>query len=175
MIKIRMFELGDSVEELTLLIHRAFAHYRDRGANLTAVDQSPEQTVERALAGVCFLAFDGPTLVGTMSLRGPFEKSQCPLLTQPDVCFTSQFAVEPSRQGEGIGEMIGDAVRAVAIADGFTIQACDVHAETPPRQLAWWLNTRGFTVMDRFRWEGKNYDSLLLARRLDGTPLVSTH
>lgn len=164
MVHIRFLEPHDSIEALTALIHRAYAPYVALGINNTGVDQSAEVTAQRALAGVCFLACDGDNVIGTMSMRGPFQRSQCTHLTQPHVAFQSQLAVEPGWQGKGIAGALFRAGADCARKDGFEELACDVAA--PLRWLVEWHERQGFRRIDELTWPGKSYRSVVMTRKL---------
>ena len=51
MLQLRLFQASDSIAELTLLLHRAYARLGDMGLNYTAVDQAPEVTAKRIRGG----------------------------------------------------------------------------------------------------------------------------
>ena len=63
---IRRVTEGDSIEALTVLVHRAYARLGAMGLNYTAVDQSPAVTAKRVGRGVCYVAEFGGELVGTI-------------------------------------------------------------------------------------------------------------
>ena len=165
MLHIRLFGEGDSIEALTEFLHRAYGPIGQQGINYTAVDQTPEVTANRVLAGVCLLACDGEEVVGTVCLRGPRRASQCEYLTRPNVAYFSQFAVAPDRQGQGLGAMLIDAALSMAREDGFEELVADV-AEPMTRLIAWYCRN-GFEVFDALTWTGKNHRSVLIRKRLD--------
>ena len=56
--EIRLWSDSDSIEELTALLHRAYAKLGKLGLNYTAVDQSPEVTQRRMDHGFKEIALD---------------------------------------------------------------------------------------------------------------------
>jgi len=79
---IRVLADTDSIDELTSLLHRAYARLRALGLNFTAVDQSPEVTAQRVNWGTCYVAVVGTQLVGTIVVRGTHESSECSYFNQ---------------------------------------------------------------------------------------------
>jgi hypothetical protein len=51
MLKIRPFSSTDSIVEITVLLHRAYARLGQMGLNYTAVDQSTDVTAKRMSGG----------------------------------------------------------------------------------------------------------------------------
>lgn len=75
MLHIRAFLESDSISELTVLLHRAYARLGAMGLNYTAVDQTPEVTAQRIRGGNCFVAADGARLVGWVQWPGKVYRS----------------------------------------------------------------------------------------------------
>jgi hypothetical protein len=69
-LQIRLIRPNDSFEELTELLHRAYASLGATGFNYTAVDQNVATTRERTANQECYLAFLDERLAGTFVL-GP--------------------------------------------------------------------------------------------------------
>ena len=98
MVEIRPIRPDDSVEELTKLLHGAYAHLGSMGLNYTAVDQSVDTTLERIKAGWCLVAAEGDRLVGTIVVEPTgYDISECPYLAGTGVASAHQLAVSPPR------------------------------------------------------------------------------
>ena len=70
----------DSYEQLTAMLHRAFARLGMMGLNCLCVAQTPLATKKRARAGDCFVAVCGGQVVGTMTLYARDVESTCGLI-----------------------------------------------------------------------------------------------
>src|SRR5664279_1788188 len=100
---IRPLEPGDSLEELTKLLHRAYAPLGKRGLNYTAADQSEATTAQRVAKGQCFVAVEASGLVGTIVVDPTLPDSPCEYFARAGVASAHQFAVLPDCQGQGLG------------------------------------------------------------------------
>src|SRR5947209_1194797 len=110
------------MEELTELLHRAYAPLAAMGYHFFASHQSTEITASRCAAGETFVAESFGRLVGCVTLRAPgatstalraFAKTEdgvprCYL--RDDVAVFGQFAVAPELQKTGLGGRLLDAV-----------------------------------------------------------------
>lgn len=164
MLHIRKFEESDSIVELTLLLHRAYARLGDMGLNYTAVDQTPEVTAKRIRGGNCFVAEAQSKLVGTIVVQPTYAKNVCEYFTRPGVAAAHQFAVDPAHQGEGIGRMLLQRAEQWAQESGFAELAMDT-AEQATHLIE--LYTRlGYRHVGWVQWPGKVYRSVVLAKRL---------
>lgn len=162
-IVIREWESGDSVEELTALLHRAYAKWGERGLLFTAVDQGNETTRDRLNGAINFVAVQGRRLVGSISVySGPKEHSP-EYYARPGVWFFGQFAVEPSLQGTGIGARLIVAAEQAAGEGGAAELACDTRMGAP--ELADYYQRRGYSIVAEHHWDD-GQDSHVLARTL---------
>lgn len=165
MVTIRPLGPTDSLAELTSLLHRAYARLGAMGLNYTAVDQTVDVTARRVQGGQCMVAVDAAgTLVGTLVVQPTDAENECAYFTRAGVAAVHQFAVEPARQGLGIGrQLLGEAERWAA-ANGFAELAMDT-AEGAAHLIA--LYTRqGYRPVGHVQWPGKVYRSVVLAKAL---------
>lgn len=169
---IRPFDASDSVEDLTRLLHAAYASLAAQGWNFTAVDQSVEVTRQRLAEAQGFVAVQAGRLVGTVAVRGPKPAGEAyiadpppPLYTTPGTAILSQFGVHPDCRGRGIGERLMDAAEAWARQQGFAQLALDT-AE-PAIALRNRYERRGYVTMGRVQWQGKVYASVLMSKALN--------
>lgn len=161
----RLLRADDSIEELTELIHRAYASLAAMGLRYLGTWQPPETTRERAEGGECWVAEVDGQVVGTIAFQPPGRSGGCPWYERPDVATFGQFAVEPSLQGSGVGSALLTLVEARALELGAAEIACDT-AE-PATHLIRWYEARGYRIVDRVDWRpGTNYLSVVLSKRL---------
>jgi predicted N-acetyltransferase YhbS len=166
MISIRRLAADDNVENLTALLHRAYATLGARGWNYTAVDQTVEVTRKRLAEGTCLVAADRDgRIVGTI-MYNPARISYggSPWLCRADVAHLGQFGVEPSLQRSGIGARLMAAVEELARADGAREIALDT-AE-PALHLIDWYARCGYRFIEHAQWRGKRYRSVIMSKAL---------
>src|SRR5262245_54151335 len=101
---IRPFTSQDSFDELTDLLHRAYAPLAAMGFRYLASHQPVETTKRRVSNGTCLVAEMNGKIVATVTwYRGQEIKDDLPLYRDPKVVYIGQFAVEPNLQRHGIG------------------------------------------------------------------------
>lgn len=164
-LRLRALEPGDSVVELTALLHRAYARLGAMGLNYTAVDQSPDVTAKRLGSGTCFVVAQGDRLVGTILVHPTYASNDCAWFTRPGVACVHQFAVDPSLQGGGVGRRLLQRAEDWAREHGFAEVAMDT-AE-PATHLVAFYGRLGYEVVDTVQWDGKVYRSVVLRKLLD--------
>lgn len=168
---IRPLQSSDSLDELTRLLHAAYASLAAQGWNFTAVDQSVDVTRDRLAGAQGFVAELDGRLVGTVAVRGPKPAGEAyiadpppPLYTTPGTAILSQLAVHPDCRGQGVGERLIDAAEAWAAAQGFAQIALDT-AE-PAVALRRRYERRGYITVGGVQWQGKTYASVLMSKAL---------
>jgi GNAT superfamily N-acetyltransferase len=161
---IRPIEPSDSVEELTKLLHRAYAPLGELGLNYTAVDQTAATTAHRIAKGQCFVAVESSTLVGTIVVDPPLPKSPCEYFARPEVASAHQFAVAPEHQGRGLGVQLLQCAESWAKGHGYAEMAIDT-AE-PADHLISFYSHCGYRRVDWVQWEGKLYRSVVMSKDL---------
>ncbi len=160
----RALEAGDSIVELTALLHRAYAPLGRMGLNYTAVNQTPAVTSQRISGGTCFVAVAAGKLLGTILVQPTRLRSECEYFTRPGVAAAHQFAVDPAHQRAGIGRSLLQLAEQWAAQAGFTELAMDT-AE-PARHLIALYGHFGYREVDRVQWPGKVYESVVLGKPL---------
>jgi GNAT superfamily N-acetyltransferase len=164
MLRIRPLAATDSLESLTTLLHRAYARLGAMGLNYTAVDQSAETTSERLRGGHCLVAEWNDELVGTVLIKPPDPTSECEYFTRDGVASLRQFAVDPKRQGQGIGLALARACEAWARQAGSVELALDT-AE-PATHLVQFYQRMGFVQVGFVQWPGKVYRSVVMSKAI---------
>ena len=86
----------DSYEQLTTMLHRAFARLGMMGLNCTCVDQDETVTHQRAGAGDCFVVVSRGRIIGTMTLYAPDRESACEHYHNQHVATIRQLAIDPA-------------------------------------------------------------------------------
>lgn len=166
---IRPIAPDDSLEELTALLHRAYAVLGNMGLNYTAVDQSLATTAERVAEGQCFVAVGSSGLVGAIVVTPPQPQSSCEYFTRPDVAGAHQFAVAPEHQSRGVGTRLLECSESWARSHRYAAIAIDT-AE-PARHLVSFYEKRGYRHVGWTQWPEKRYRSVIMSKDL---PAVSS-
>ncbi|MBS1721455.1 MAG: GNAT family N-acetyltransferase [Armatimonadetes bacterium] len=164
---VRRFSGSDSYEQLTGLLHRAYARLGERGWNATASYQSVEVTRERAEEGACFVAEIEGTVVGTATVVTAGSHPGPDLYAQPHVAMLGQFGIEPSHRGQGVGRALMKACEDEAMRQGRSHIACDTVAAN--EELVAYYRANGFQPVGHHQWPGKTYLSVVLLKPLDGS------
>jgi GNAT superfamily N-acetyltransferase len=177
-VEIRPLGPGDSLDEMTALLHRAYARLGGMGLNYTAVDQDVDVTRRRVDQGACYVAVAGTgKICGTIVLHAPvggeppastaLREEACDgaaWLKQPGIAHFGQFAVDPDLQGQGIGGRLMDTVEAQAKS----LHATEIALDTaePATHLVALYASRGYRFVGYAQWPGKTYRSVILSKRL---------
>lgn len=168
---IRPLAATDSLDELTALLHEAYASLAAQGWNFTAVDQSVQVTRQRVASGQAFVAEQQGRLVGTVAISPPkpaesrYLSDPVPVLyTEPGTAILAQLAVHPEQRGQGLAERLMDTAEAWAAAQGYTRIALDT--AQPAEQLQRRYARRGYVQAGQVQWAGKTYASVLMVKTL---------
>ena len=164
-IEIRRLSPADSLDELTSMLHRAFARLGRMGLNCTSFDQSVETTAQRVRLGECYVAVGDGRLIGTVTLHEPDGRSGVRWYRRPDVASLHQFAVDPSHQGTGCGKALLLVAQRWASVHGCCELALDTPA--PASHLIAFYASQGFRVVEHVQLQGKSYRSAVLSKRID--------
>jgi len=161
---IRRLRCGDPLDELTQLLHRAFNGLARQGIDCQCASQPVEKTRERAARGECFIAVTGAKIIGTLTLEPPDRAAAITAYRDAATASVHQLAVDPARQGEGVGGALVAYAAAWASARRYRRLALDT-PEGALAQVAWYLD-RGFDIVEKAHVPGRRYGSVVLARRL---------
>lgn len=180
-ITVRRLSPADSISELTLLLHRAYAKQMAMGLAPLAGRQDDATTRARVFSGECYVAIDHQSLpdiddpkglstasrqklVGCVLFHEIEEAKGPPWFQQKFVASFSQFAVDPGYQGAGIGQMLLEVCERRAREDGATELACSM-AE-PDQDLLRYYFKRGYRFIEHWQWPYTNYRSAILSKDL---------
>ncbi|WP_181923477.1 GNAT family N-acetyltransferase [Streptomyces inhibens] len=158
------------MEELTYLLHRAYADHAAAGRVFFASYQSPEDTRYRLGKGECWVATNDDGLIGTVTVSAPHAM---PTGYPAPVGAGSfwQLAVDPSQRGSGWGHRLLTLAESRIAALGSAHAVIDTSATAT--DLVAWYRRRGYAPIGTWRWDVTNYDSVVLAKDLparSGTP-----
>jgi GNAT superfamily N-acetyltransferase len=160
--RIRRIEAGDSLDELTAMIHRAFGPLGRMGLACTGVDQSLGVTSRRMSRGECLVALDRERIVGTVTLEAPDRGAACDWYRRPEVASLHQFAVDPQHQGRGCGKALLHEATRWAQRHGFCELALDTPADAS--HLLRFYQAQGFRVVGEMQKSGCRYRSSVLSK-----------
>ena len=165
---IRLLEPDDSIAEFTALVHAAYRPLGERGFRYWGTHQTEDDTRERVGSGICLVAESDGRLVGTVVLVPPDRSGPSPWFDRPEVARFNQFAVGPARKGTGLGSRLLSEVESRAAALGAAELALDT-AEGATDLIAWY-ERRGYRLVDHVAWQGTNYVSVVMSKRLAPEP-----
>ncbi len=161
---IRPLALVDSIQEITELLHAAYAQLASMGFRYLATHQDDKVTRDRLAKGYPLIAESVGRIVGTVTLYGPRENSPCQLYCQSGVFSFGQFGVLPAYQRHRIGSQLMAALEADAITRGATQLALDT-AEGATHLIQWYERL-GYRFIEYADWEVTNYRSVIMAKEL---------
>jgi ribosomal protein S18 acetylase RimI-like enzyme len=157
----------DCFTAATELIHRAYAVHRVRGITFGAATQSVAATRRRIKTSTAtWIVKACQNIIGIISYYDcvRFPRTEPKWYARPDASHFGQFAVEPERQGLGIGQRLMSCVEDKAVADQKAQLCCDT-ASTATRLIAFY-EARGFRPVDRHQWPNQDFESVVLSKAL---------
>jgi GNAT superfamily N-acetyltransferase len=163
-IYLRPWRNSDSSQALTELLHRAFAGLARKGLDCASGRQSAAQTAQRLQRGQTLVAELDGRLIGTLSLYDSQPHSEAHSYRAPDVASIHQFAVDPTWQGQGVGEALLRLAERRARAQGKRRLALDT-PQLARHLLAYYLR-HGFQIEESLRFTGRSYHSVVLCKVL---------
>ena len=167
-ISVREFSVDDSVEDLTALLHLAYAEWIAQAQKFTAIDQSAAQTRTRIAKATVLLAIQHDEWIGAVTLQQGGPALEAPYFQNPEVAIFTQFGVHPAQKGKGVGKLLFEEARKWALSKGAQELVCDTSENATHLLLmyqAW-----GMKIVDRIDWPTTNYQSLILSLDLTVSP-----
>ena len=165
-IRYRLILATDDLEDITELLHEAYAPLAEAGMRFVASHQDAATTRKRVSSGVTVVALDRDCVVGIVTVRDPGAKSGSPHYQRPDVASFGQLAVRPSHQGRGIGARLLELIEDVAREQGAAELALDT-SEHAARLISMY-EAKGYRFVEHARWDVVNYRSVVLSKTLVG-------
>lgn len=163
-LELRLLREGDSIPELTELLHRAYRPLAEKGMRYVASWQDDEITLRRISRGECHLALLGERMVGTILFSDAAHTQGCPWYDRPDVSSIHQFAVEPELQRLGVGSRLIELAESRAAETGATELAVDTSEHAG--HLIDWYGRLGYRFVEYADWETTNYRSVVMSKRV---------
>lgn len=164
-ITLRPLSDGDSLDELTAMLRRAFSRLGQMGLNCTCVDQSVAVTRERIEKGACYVAVCDGRLVGTLALYEPGPGSESAWYHRQSVVSVHQLGVDPEFQGRGLGTDLLTFAEGWAQEHGYQELALDT-PQPAKHLLAFYMGCE-YRPVESVEFEGKNYRSVVLSKRVE--------
>jgi GNAT superfamily N-acetyltransferase len=161
-ISLRPLSDGDSLEELTAMLHRAFSRLGQMDLNCTCIDQSVAVTRERIEKGACYVAVCDGRLVGTITLYGPDPGSKSAWYHRQAVASIHQLGVDPEFQGSGLGTDLLQFAECWAREHGYRELALET--PQPAEHLVAFYMRHGYRPVELVTFQGKRYRSLVLSK-----------
>lgn len=160
---LRPFDSRDSLDQLTALLHRAYTAHAVAGRRFFASYQSPADTQRRIAKGECWLALDGSTLLGTVTVVAPYSfPDGYPAPREAGTFY--QLAVDPERQAQGLGDaLLRQAEARIRFLGSRTVAIDTSRLAT---DLIRWYEKRGYKETGSWRWDVTNYESIVLVKDL---------
>jgi GNAT superfamily N-acetyltransferase len=163
---IRRYHEGDSIPEITRLLHEAYAPLAAMNLWFTATHQDDTVTRSRLTRGLSWVAELDGEIAATVSLYPTAsETGACEWYRQPGVWHFGQFAVKPELQGEGLGSRLIGMLETEASSRGATELALDT-AEGALHLIRWY-EKRGFRFVQFADWSSTNYRSVVMSKTLE--------
>ena len=163
-LQIRLWQEGDSVSELTELLHRAYKQLADMGLRFLATHQDDSITLDRITRGKCYLGLIDDTVISTVTLYPIHETHGTPWYDKEDVAHFGQFGVEPRLQKQGIGDIMMDYVEQVAKEESIRELALDTSEKA--EHLIRYYTRRGYRFVEHTQWPEVNYRSVIMTKTL---------
>ncbi|MEL6796874.1 MAG: GNAT family N-acetyltransferase [Planctomycetota bacterium] len=167
-ITVRRFMTGDTISEITGLLHRAYAHQRALGLDPLAGRQDESTTLDRMLASEAYLAVADhagiESVVGIILFNEHEKVSFPPSFLEPGTAHFAMFAVDPQLQGIGVGVMLLERCEQRAVEIGADRLALSM-AE-PDASLRRYYERRSYEFVEYWQWPYTNYRSVILARQI---------
>lgn len=159
---LRPFGPGDSISELTGLLHRAYARLAAMGLQFVATRQDDTITQERISQGECWVLELQGRLVGAITWLPPESTNGSPWYARADVASFGQLAVEPTCQKRGWSR------RLVAHAEELTWRRGHRHLALDTSDQATHLISLyqhyGFSIIEPVTWTSVNYNSVVMSK-----------
>lgn len=161
---IREITPGDSIDDLTALLHRGYRQLADSGLKYLATHQPPEVTAKRIQKGVCFVAEYDKKIISTLCYYHPNKFDAFKITGIADTAWLSQFTVEPSMQKQGVGLAMMN--HAEQFARDHRVKQVGLDTAEQATHLIDWYKTLGYKFVQYVDWDITNYRSVALVKSL---------
>ena len=141
------------------------------GLKFTATAQDDDVTRRRLTSGQALVALRAEEIVATVTYYPDSAGLACPWYRRPEVGHFGQFGVKPAFQGRGLGSRLLRLVEGLAQEGGKAELALDTSEKA--LHLIEFYAKKGFREVERVQWEGINYRSVVLSKKLSLPALQS--
>lgn len=166
-VSIRRFMTGDSIDDITAMLHRAYARQIEAGLAPLAGRQDNARTLDRILNSESYLAFadEKQTQIVGVILFNEHERATFPeYFLKAGVAHFAMFAVDPLAQAAGIGAQLLDVCEKRTLEIGATHLSLSM--AKPDVALFRYYKRRGYEHVQDWQWPYTNYVSQILAKEL---------
>jgi len=163
-VTIRPLKPEDSIEELTLLLHRAYKRLADMGLNYLATYQDSATTQKRVDRGQCFVAVYNGRIIGTINFYNSDAIGGSAWLERDDVAEFGQFGIEPKYQKCGLGSHMVAFVENHARELG--VKELALNTSENAGHLIAWYEKLGYRFIEYVDWAITNYRSVVMSKTL---------
>ena len=160
----RYLSASDDVDNITAMLHEAYAPLAEAGMRFHASHQDRNVTQRRMAKGETIVALAGTEIVGIVTLAEASVTRGTTFYDRPDVASFGQFAVRPAYQGRGIGSRLMALVEQRAAKKG----VCELALDTSEgaSELIAMYRAKGYRFIEYVQWEVTNYRSMVFAKSL---------
>jgi RimJ/RimL family protein N-acetyltransferase len=169
-VTIRALTPTDPIPEVHALVRAAYQGLSDMGFRYWGTWQSEEDTLGRCREGHCLVALEDGRIVGTLTAKRCGNGDDEGWYREPGVWCLTQFAVLPGMQGAGVGSRLMAEAERHAFQQGAIEAAVDT-AEGATHLIEFY-SRRGYRHVGRIDWDGTNYVSVVMSKRL--RPVLTT-
>ncbi|MBV7540526.1 GNAT family N-acetyltransferase [Acidovorax sp. sic0104] len=163
---IRPVSARDDLEQLTRLIHSAYAPHAAQGLRYWGTHQSVQDTAKRFASGTGLVMLEGNEYVGTITLRPPQPESPVALYRDCGVWTFCQFCISPDAKGRGYGAQLHAHATALAQRAGAKVMGLDT--AQPAAALIAMYESWGYRIVGECDWRPlTNYTSVVMSRPLE--------
>jgi GNAT superfamily N-acetyltransferase len=155
---------SDSIDDLTILLNKAYKSLADAGFRYVASYQDSKITLDRIKNAACFIGTINEKIVATISYYDPANTHYPKWQEDAVVAHFGQFAVDPSFQGSGIGNRMLAHVEDLAKHNNVDELALDT-AENAAHLVSYY-NRKGYRFVTYVQWKETNYRSVILSKQL---------
>ncbi len=166
--RIEILQKDFPYEEISELLHESYREHLEAGRQYYAAVQTVEQTRARLEGSYCVVAYDGDTMVGTMSFRihRKDDASHRKWYEDDVYIYVGQLAVLPSYRNSKVLAMM--CMKAGSLKEVRECQSAIADTSTEAHALIQGYLKMGFQIVDLVSWETTNYYSYVFRRNASG-------
>lgn len=167
--EVRIIPKPDNIswEEITIVLHAAYAEKAEKGMDYLATRQDAETTKKRVGDGICFLAYIGEIMVGTATLLlRDVKKKNIKWHNKNRYGIIVQLGVHPDYKRLGIGRKLVDKI--VDTSKENEVDELIADTSSKAKELLSWWKRQGFEYIGLLSHSSTNYYSIEFRKPLNG-------